>query len=293
MAFFKRVLGPVERFENALKERQTARQRIAQQLQAAETALGQKRAAAERLAVGGASDAQLERAEAKMRVFEDRARTLRAELTESDEQIASAERALVDAKVQRDRELLANEIEALAAAIERAAPGFAASATALVEAVTKSPTSVPEAVRFSGSVEAVSREIVSAAELVCWELRTVAVRTRAGNSNATPAEAEPDRPASEGIERQVVYALNPLLWRERGQVRKVPAYALVELPKTLLPIAVQHQHVDYLNARRVQTLMHVHGSAGSPVDPPQDESQFIDLDALAGEEKDGAKASVA
>jgi hypothetical protein len=39
--------------------------------------------------------------------------------------------------------------------------------------------------------------------------------------------------------------------------------------------------------------MHVHGSAGSPVDPPQDESQFIDLDALAGEEKDGAKASVA
>jgi hypothetical protein len=293
MAFFKRELGPVERFENALKDKQAARQKLAQRLEAAETALGQKRAAAERLAVGGASDAQLERAEAKLRVFEDRARTLRAELAEFDEQVASAERALVDAKAQRDRELLANEIEALAAAVERAAPGFAASATALVEAVTKSSASVPEAVRFSASVDAVSREILSAGELVCWELRTVAVRTRAGNANVAPAQAEPEQPASEGVERQVVYTLNPLLWRERGQVRKVPAFALVELPKALLPIALQHQHVDYLNARRVQTLMHVHGSGGSQVDPPQDDSQLIDLDALAGGEKDSAQASVA
>jgi hypothetical protein len=39
------------------------------------------------------------------------------------------------------------------------------------------------------------------------------------------------------------------------------------LPKMLLPAALRHQHVDYLNARRVQTLMHLHGSEGHQSDP--------------------------
>jgi hypothetical protein len=51
--------------------------------------------------------------------------------------------------------------------------------------------------------------------------------------------------------------------------------------------------VDYLNARRVQTLMHVHGSGRSNSDPPQDDPQAVDLDALAAEEKETAQADVA
>jgi len=51
--------------------------------------------------------------------------------------------------------------------------------------------------------------------------------------------------------------------------------------------------VDYLNAWRVQTLMHVHGSGRFQSDPHQDDSQLIDLDALAGEEKESAQADVA
>src|SRR5216683_459606 len=179
MAFFKRELSPVERFESALKDKQAARQKLADRLSIAETLLGEKRAAAERLAVAGAANAQLDRAEANMRAVEERAKTLRAELVEFDEQIASTERALADAKAQRDRDLVADEIEAMAAAIEQAAPGFGAGAAALVEAVTKSAASVPEATRFSASVDAVRREVLSAADLICWELRSTAVRTRA------------------------------------------------------------------------------------------------------------------
>ena len=104
MAFFKRELSPVERFESALKDKQAARQKLADRLSTAETALGEKRAAAERLAVAGASNAQLDRAEANMRAVEDRAKTLRAALAEFDEQIVSTERALADAKAQRDRD---------------------------------------------------------------------------------------------------------------------------------------------------------------------------------------------
>jgi hypothetical protein len=294
MAFFKRELSPVERFESALKDKQAARQKLADRLSIAETVLGEKRVEAERLAVAGATNAQLDRAEANMRAVEDRAKTLRAALVEFDEQIVSTERVLADAKTQRDRNMVADEIEAMAAAIEQAAPGFDAGAAALVEAVTTRAASMPEATRFSASVDAVRREILSAADLICWELRSTAVRTRAGNANiAFPAPLEPERPPPPEIERQLIYTLNPLLWREGSEVRRVPAFALVGLPKMLLPVALRHQHVDYLNARRVQTLMHVHGSGRSDSDPHQDDPQVIDLDALAAEEKESTQADVA
>jgi hypothetical protein len=292
MAFFKRELSPVERFESALKNKQAERQKLADRLRTAETALGEKRAATERLAVAGASNTQLERAEASLRAVEDRAETLRAALAEFDEQIVATERALGDAKAQRDRALAADAIEAMAAAIEQAVPNFGAGAAALVDAVTKSAASVPEATRFSTSVDAVRREILSAADLMCWELRTMAVRTRAGNANtALSAPAEAEQPPGPEIERQLIYTLNPLLWREGGEVRRVPAFAVIELPKKLLPVALRHQHVDYLNARRVQTLMHVHG--GGRDAPEADDPQLVDLDALAAEETDSAQADVA
>ena len=91
----------------------------------------------------------------------------------------------------------------------------------------------------------------------------------------------------------MIYTLNPLLWREGSEVRRVAAFALVGLPKILLPVALRHQHVDYLNARRVQTLMHVHGSGRFQSDPHHDDPQLVDLDALAAEEKESAQADVA
>jgi hypothetical protein len=293
MAFFKRELSPVGRFESALKSKQAERQKLADRLSLAEAVLGEKRAAAAQLAVAGASNAKLERADAKLRDVEDRAKTLRVALDDLDKQILATERALADARAQRERELLADQIELLAAAIERAVPGFAAGATSLVDAVTKGAVTVPEASGFSASVDAVRREVLSAADLVCWELRTLAVRTRAGNANVAllpPPAAEEPRPPE--IERQSIYTLSSLLWREGSEVRKAPAFALVELPKALLPVALRHQHVDYLNARRVQTLMHVHGSAGVEKDAV-DEVQCIDLDALAADEQTNTRADVA
>jgi hypothetical protein len=293
MAFFKRELTPVERFENALRERRAARQKQADRVSAIETVVAERRAEAERLAVAGATDAKLGLAEMKLRAVEERAKTLRGELAEFDEQIASTERALAEAKAQRERDLEADQIEQMAAAIERAAPGFGASAAALVDAVTKNATSMPEATRFSTSVDAMRREVLAAAELVCWQLRSAAVRTRAGNANiAVGVLPEFEQPPTQEIERQLIYTLNALLWREGGEVRKVPAFALVELPKILLPVALRHQHVDYLNARRVQTLIHIHGSEGSHGEIGPDDPQPIDLDVLAAEEE-SVRADVA
>jgi len=263
-------------------------------LRLTEAALAEKRAAAEKLAVAGAATARLERAEARMREMDDRTRTLRAALTETDEQVASIERALADARAQRDRELLADQIEAMAAAIEKAAPGFGAGAAALVDAVNKNAAEVAEATRFATNVGALHREVLAAVDLVCWELRTIAVRTRAGNANmALLPQPQAEQPPSVDIERQMIYTLNPLLWRESGEVRRVPAFAMVGLPKALLPIALRHQHVDYLNARRVQTLMHVHGSGASKTPPAEDDPALVDLDALSVEAQGSTQANVA
>src|SRR5260370_4345283 len=117
MAFFKREVGPVERFESALTDKQAARQKLADRLGIAETELAEKRVAAERLAVAGATNAQLDRAEANMRAVEDRARTLPAPLAEFDEQIVSTERALAVAKAHTDRKVAADHVEAMATAI--------------------------------------------------------------------------------------------------------------------------------------------------------------------------------
>jgi hypothetical protein len=294
MAFFKREPSPVERFESALKLKQAERQRLATRSVAADKLLAEKRVAAERLAVAGAANAKLDRAEAKMRSVDDQARTLRTELAELDEQIVSTERALADARAQRDRELLAEQIELLAGSIERTIPGFGAGAAALVESISRSPAQVVDATRFATSVDAVRREVLSAADLLCWELRALAVRTRAGNANrALPAPIEAERPPSLEIERHMIYTLNPLLWREGTEVKKAPAFAMVGLPKALLAVALRHQHVDYLNARRVQTLMHVHGSGESKGEPADDDPQLVDLDLLAADDNQGNKANVA
>lgn len=284
MAFFKRELPPVERFETTLRDRRAARQKQADRVRAIEAVVEEKRAAAERLAVAGATADKLGWAETRLRDVEERAKALRAELAEFDEQIASTERALAEAKAQRERDMLADQIETMALAIEQAAPGFGANAMALVDAVTKSPASVLEATRFSTSVDAVRREVLAATDLICWQLRSAAVRTRAGNANIeTGVPAEPEQLPIDEIDRQLIYTLNPLLWRESGEARRAPAFALVELPKMLVPVALRHHHVDHLNARRVQTLIHIHGSEGSQGEPSLDDPQLIDLDALAAD----------
>lgn len=295
MAFFKRELSPVERFDAALKEKQAVRRKLADRLGLTEADVAEQRAAAERLAVAGAPHAKLDRVEARMREVEERAKALRAELAECEEQIVATERALGDAQVQRDRDREADGIEAMAAAIERAAPSFNFGAASLVEAVANSPASVAEATRFSANVDAMRREVLSAVELMCWELRSAAVRTRAGNMNATAGEANlpEQQPLASEIERQMIYTLNPLTWREGDELRRVPAFARVGLPKALLSVALRHQHVDHLNARRVQTLMRVHGTGGAPGDIAADDPQAVDLDALLASDTEGARADVA
>src|SRR5262249_56785998 len=88
--------------------------------------------------------------------------------------------------------------------------------------------------------------------LICSELRAAAVRTRAGNSNFAFCEPPDSKPSPPDIKRELIYTLDPLLWREGSKVRRVPPFAQIELPKTLLAVALRRPHVGYLNAARVR-----------------------------------------
>jgi len=79
------------------------------------------------------------------------------------------ERALADAKAQRDRDLEATRSRD-GCGLEQAGPGIGAGAAALVEAVTKRAAVSAEA-KVSASVDAVPSRGSLAADLICWEWR--------------------------------------------------------------------------------------------------------------------------
>ena len=221
----------------------------------------EKRTAAEKLAVAGAATAQLERAEANLRSVEERARTLRAELADLDEQVAATERAVTEARAQRDRDAAARRHRGDGRGDRKGRAGIrSGQRRAAGGCRRRQGRRCRKRQKFSDSVEAVRREVLAAAELLCWELRSAAMRTRVGNANEAQVAPEPVPAPAPETERQLIYTLNPLSWREGGELRSVAAFTVVGLPKPLLAVALRHQHVDYINARRVQTLMHVHGN---------------------------------
>ena len=282
MAFFRKSeLSPVERLEGALKDKQAARQKLADRLIAAEAALTEKRVAAEKAAMAGAADAELDRSEAAARATEDRGKTLRAALVQLDEQIAEAERELAAAIEQRDCDMVADELAGMAAAIAQAAPGFDTAASKLIEAITTSPASMPEASRFAASLDAMRRDAAAAASMITVELRNAAARTRAGQAKIAFRTPEPEKLPTPEIPCTVVYTLSALQWREGTVVRRAPAFAQVDLPKILLPVALEHQHVDHIGSARTQRLMEVYGSGHGWIAPYADAPRLVDLDELA------------
>jgi hypothetical protein len=225
IAFFSRPKpGPIERLEIVLKDNQALRQGLVGRLDTAEMFVSDKRQAGERLALDGASDEALGWAEAATRVAEDRARTLRAALTQLDEQIADAERALRTAAEQRYRDSVADWLEARAAAIARAAPGYDAGSSALIEAVTQSTSALPDASSLAADLEAMRLEVRASVELISAELRAAATRTRSGEARIA-FQASPEAAAGSPTESAEVTASRIARSAVRSALRARPTAA--------------------------------------------------------------------
>jgi hypothetical protein len=182
MLFFRKRLNPKQQLEHTLRTKRALRQDLARRLNTAEMFVTDRREMGERLALDGASDSVLGRAEAATRVAEDRARTLRAALAQLDAQIADIERELGVVVERRYRDTVADALEAMVTAIGEAAPQYDVVAARLIDAVKKSAEVLPEAASFAADLDAVRREVDAASALICKELRAAAARTRSGEA---------------------------------------------------------------------------------------------------------------
>jgi hypothetical protein len=229
--FSRRKLSETERLETVLKDKHAARQSLVRRLDTADMFVADRREAGERLALAGASDQALGRAEASTRAAEDRARTLRAALTQLDEQIAETERELRASVERRYRESVADWLEARAAAIVQAAPRYDAGSSALIEAVTKSAAALPEASALAADLQAMRREVAAVVEQISTELRTAATRTRLGETKIAfqpsapnterKAISAPVEPAASMRETSAVNAVQPASPSTAGSVEEV------------------------------------------------------------------------
>jgi hypothetical protein len=223
MWFFKRrKLGQTERLEIALRDKQELRQRLARRLNTAEMFVTDRREAGERLALDGASDGSLGRAEESTRSAEDRARTLRAALAQLEAQITEIERELGATVERRYRDTVADTLETLVAGVTQTAPAYDAAAAALLTAVAKTVAALPEATALATDLEAIRREVASLATLLSSELRGIAARTRSGEAKIIfRAPSDPAVPYLWQVERGPAAALQfarPLAATSLGEI---------------------------------------------------------------------------
>lgn len=237
MRFFKwrkKKLSDTERLEMELRDKQELRQRLARRLNTAEMFVTDRRETGERLALDGASDEALGRAEAYTRAADDRAKTLRAALAQLEERISEIERELGASVERRYRDTVADTLETLVTGITQTAPAYDAAATALLTAVAKTVAALPEATVLAGDLEDMRREVVALTALLSTELRGIAARTRSGEAKIIfRAPSDPGELYLWRVERDATAALQfgrPLAASDDIDAEPMPAAALAADP---------------------------------------------------------------
>jgi chromosome segregation ATPase len=183
MALFaksKRGVDPVGQAERALADARAAHDKLADRLSAAETTVAERRAAGETLALGNASDAELDAAEAETRAAEDRVKTLKAALARLNAEIADGERALADAVDQRDRNIVADGLDGMAKAIANAYPAYDDKGFLLAQAIARASAEFVETQQLEQFLHTTRTEIAAACNLLDGELRARAAAVRGG-----------------------------------------------------------------------------------------------------------------
>jgi hypothetical protein len=258
-----------------------AHAKLVDRLRAAEAAMAEKRAVGERLALNGASDTQLDTAEAETRAAEDRVKTLSAALVQLAGQVTEGEQALADAIDQRDRNVVADGLLGMAKAIADAYPEFDDAGAALLRAITGAQAQIAETAGLVNFLQSTRHEVAAACNLLGSGIAVPRHRHPRRNdeiqnsSAARPRAAKPPKP-NVPVER--VFSLAHLKWTAGDEVRTCSPYTQIDLPTDLVPSALSHQYVDRFDSPRTKALIAAHGQ--SYWSPRLDDARLIDLNAL-------------
>jgi len=141
VALFKSS-NPEKQMASDIAAARTNRDRLAARLVEAEHAVLERRSAAQRLALDGADDMLLDKAEAALRASQDRATTLASAITDAEQHLVTFEKAQAEYQDQKTRAATAAEAETLASDMESIATDFDGVITRLA-AISERATGLP------------------------------------------------------------------------------------------------------------------------------------------------------
>lgn len=171
--------------EKKLEAARASRDKLAERLTAAELAIVEHQAAAQRLARDGALDAQLDDAEAALRASRDRRDTLSTALADLNQKVAALERERDELADRQLRAETAAVIEALAVEITTVGTAFDAGLSKLGEACGRAAELVYDAKGLEVFAVRVRSEVPATLEMISRLLRDRARATIDGSAPAT------------------------------------------------------------------------------------------------------------
>jgi len=262
--------GPEKTLQRDLDTARASRDKLAERLKAAELAISEQRAEAQRLARSGADDGALDVAEAGLRGAQDRQTTLTAALAETKAQVAALERARDDLADKKLRSETAVTIEKLALEVAETAAAFDAGAAKLAECTGRAAAIIIDAKGLEIFAKNARVEVSAAVAMISALLRSNASGVLGGSTPAgLPKPEVPLLPKSRPARAptQSIYALENLkCLGVDGNMQTVAKYTLASLPIPLAEKAIALGKADASGTDRARRLLATYGNSWSPVD---------------------------
>jgi hypothetical protein len=273
MALFSK--SPEKTIQRDIDAAKTNRDRLSAKLAESETAIIERRSAAQALARDGADDAMLEKAEAAIRSAQDRAATIAGAIADVVQQLAALEQIKAETADRKLRSETAAEVATMATGLENAAKKFDVAVAELAEIAGRAAKFCPDAVGLEAFASSSRVQVPPATELVVTVMLNYAAAVLRGEGRATlpkpeaavmPAAAPP-KPVTVRL-----FAMKPVRWKdEAGLQRFVGKFNDVDLPGTAAAFALKKGIcVELADPKRKQ----LHGLAPGHPEP----NWCVDLD---------------
>jgi hypothetical protein len=241
MAMFQN--DPVKTLAADLAGKIVERDRLVGRLADAVAAVSSATLAATALAVDGADDKELDRAESKLRALSDRVTTLQSALVKVESTVATLEREYADHLDQKTRRETSVECEAMAARIEKLGRAIAPLMTELAEVTGRaSSAEIWDARGLNTFAQNCVLQIPDGVGLVASATREHGTRVVAGLERRATLLA-PTVPAKTvavvppAVVR--VFATKPVMWTDaQGQRQTAGKYSDIDLPPKVAKAAL-------------------------------------------------------
>jgi hypothetical protein len=280
MALFKS--NPEKTLQRDIDAAKSNRDRLTAKLAETEGVIAERRRAAKALALSGANDPELDKAELAIRSAQDRAANYSDALAEVSQDLAALEQTQIENSDRKLRTETASEIAAMATNLENAAAKFDTAVAALSDVAGRAALFIPDALGLEAFAVSSRQQVPPAVELVAAVMRNHAAAVLSGSAAATLRKAEPVTAPPPKIPLTRVFLLRHVAWTDvDGNLQNSPAFFDRDLPPELAERAINMGAATILSDPRRREL-----NGTRPLrEPPLASCVRLDADASAANEQ--------